>query len=54
MKRKPQNITVAVKRVGNIAPDFEKEVSVMSGVVHPNIIELYGLINRGKDYHTVQ
>ena len=42
------SITVAVKTVAQITLDFRKEVTIMSEVVHPNIIRLYGLINQGR------
>ena len=51
MKRSQQNasahVTVAVKTVAQITLDFKKEVTIMSEVIHPNIIRLYGLINEG-------
>ena len=39
---------VAVKSLARIAEDFREEVTIMSDVVHPNIVRLYGLINYGK------
>ena len=51
MKRSQQSasahVTVAVKTVAQITLDFKKEVTIMSEVIHPNIIRLYGLINEG-------
>ena len=43
-----QSVTVAVKTVAHNTLDFRKEVTIMSEVVHPNIIHLYGLINQGR------
>ena len=41
------NITVVVKSIDCITPEFEKEVATMLEVVHPNIVCLYGLIDEG-------
>lgn len=47
MKKFKRNRTVAVKSVAHITDDFRKEVTIMSEVVHPNIVRLYGLVNEG-------
>ena len=47
MRTLQRTLTVAVKSVANITNDFRKEVTIMSEVVHPNIIRLYGLVNEG-------
>ena len=41
------NIKVVIKSVNRITTALQKEVIVMSEVVHPNIVRLYGLINEG-------
>ena len=52
MQRINTTTTVAVKSVAEITTDFRKEVTIMSEVVHPNIVRLYGLINEGIPYTT--
>ena len=47
MRKTGNKIKVALKSVDNITPDFQKEVNTMLGVVHPNIVRLYGLIDEG-------
>ena len=44
------NIKVVVKSVNRITTELQKEVTVMSEVVHPNIVRLYGLINEGINF----
>ena len=39
--------TVAIKTIPQITLDFRNEVTIMSEVVHPNIVHLYGLIVEG-------
>ena len=41
------SVTVAVKTVAQITLNFRKEMTIMSEVVHPNIVRLYGLIKQG-------
>ena len=45
MKSANVSVTVAVKTVAQIT--LNKEVTIMSEVLHPNIVRLYGLINQG-------
>ena len=47
MKKSTQTVQVAVKVVESISPDFQKEVTIMSEIIHPNIVRLYGLMNEG-------
>ena len=43
----PQNLTVAVKTVQYMSRDFQREMTIMTGIVHPNIVQLYGMVNEG-------
>ena len=47
LRKHGANIKVVVKSVNRITTELQKEVTVMSEVVHPNIVRLYGLINEG-------
>ena len=52
LKRKEQNVEVAIKIVDNISPDLQKEITIMTEIIHPNIVHLYGLVKEGT--HTTQ
>ena len=45
--------TVAIKTIPQITLDFRNEVTIMSEVVHPNIVRLYGLIVEGMIQATI-
>ena len=47
LKRKPQSVQVAIKIVNTISPDFQKEITIMAEIIHPNIVHLYGLMKEG-------
>lgn len=47
MKGKHHNVQVAVKVVYSVSSDLQREITVMSEIIHPNIVRLYGLMNEG-------
>lgn len=51
MRKKQHNVPVAVKVVYSVSPNFQKEITVMTEIIHPNIVRLYGLMNEGT--HTI-
>lgn len=47
MRMRGANVKVAIKSLDQITPELQREVTIMSDVVHPNIVRLHGLINEG-------
>ena len=47
MRMRGANVKVAIKSLDQITPELQREVTIMSEVVHPNIVRLHGLINEG-------